>query len=537
MNDIELQKTKTIGKAASLAVIILAASNILSRLLGFGRMIVLADVVGLEELMDAYSFSFLLPDILNHILAGSALSITFIPFFQDIFTNKSEKDAWRFFSNVLTIGTIIFIVFISLSLIYTKNLIDIFAGKNITRDPKLFTLTVKLTRIIIPAQLFFFWGALLNGVQYAKKRFLLPALTPLLYNIGIITGGIFLFPHISIDGFSWGVLAGAFAGNVVIQIPGALHVGMKYIPVINLKDPKLIKWFIVTIPFILGLAITFSNEFLFRTFGSISSDGIGSIASLDYSYKTMMFLVGIFGQAFAAGIYPFISQLAVEKKYAEMNSFILKILTKVASIVIPISLLMILLSENVIAILYQRGAFKLSDTLRTAQVFIYYLPGTFFMCAGLIIVRAYYSMKNTILPLVISTSSVIVCLPFYYFLGSKLGAAGIAFSTSISLCITFLTLIVVWKKVYKIDSLFPFFRTILVIIVFSFIGFFIGNYIKLLALPFSNTFSTTLIKNFLLIIISLTPSLLIIWFFLELLGISDFRELAKSFLKRFSTKH
>ena len=536
MNDMELRKSNTMGKAASIAVIIMVASNILSRLLGFGRMIVLADVVGLKELMDAYSFSFLLPDILNHILAGSALSITFIPFFQDIFTYKSEKDAWRFFSNVLTVGTIIFIVLISLSLIYTKNLIDIFAGKNITGDPEQFALTVKLTRIIIPAQLFFFWGALLNGVQYAKKRFLLPALTPLLYNIGIITGGILLFPYISIDGFSWGVLAGAFVGNVVVQIPGALRVGMKYKPFINLKDPKLLKWFIVTVPFILGLAITFSNEFLFRTFGSISSDGEGSIASLDYSYKAMMFLVGIFGQAFAAGIYPFVSQLAVEKKYAEMNSFILKILTKIASIAVPVSLLIIVFSENVIAILYQRGAFKLSDTLRTAQVFIYYLPGTFFMCAGLIIVRAYYSMKNTILPLVISTSSVIVCLPFYYLLGGKLGAAGIAFSTSISLCITFFTLIVVWKKVYKIDSLFPFFRTLLVVILFSFIGFFISKYIKLFAIPYTNTISSTLIKNLLIVIVSLTPSLLIVWIFLELLGISNFRELTSSILKRFSTK-
>jgi putative peptidoglycan lipid II flippase len=524
------------GKAVSLAIIIMVGSNIVSRLLGFGRMIVLADIVGLKDLMDAYSFSFLLPDILNHILAGSALSITFIPFFQDIFTNKSEKDAWRFFSNVLTVGTIIFLIFISLSLIYTKHLIDIFAGENITNDPRQFALTIKLTRIIIPAQLFFFWGALLNGVQYAKKRFLFPALAPLLYNIGIISGGIILFPYISIDGFSWGVLAGAFIGNVVVQIPGALRVGMKYKPYINLKDTQLIKWFIVTVPFILGLAITFSNEFLFRTFGSISSDGIGSIASLDYSYKAMMFLVGIFGQAFAAGIYPFVSQLAVEKKYKEMNTFILTILARIASVAIPVSLLIILLSENIIAILYQRGEFTLSDTLRTAKVFIYYLPGTFFMCAGLIIVRAYYSMKNTILPLVISTSSVVICLPFYFFLGGKLGAAGIAFSTSISLCITFFALLTVWRSVYKIDSLLPFFRTLFVIILFSFIGFFLCRYIRLFAIPYTNTISSILIKNVLLVLTALTPSLIIVGIFLEFFGISNFRELSKSLLKRFVKK-
>jgi putative peptidoglycan lipid II flippase len=533
MKDTTLQKSYTMGKAASVAVIIMACSNIVSRLLGFGRMVVLADVVGMKELMDAYSFSFLLPDILNHILAGSALSITFIPFFQDLFTNKNSDDAWRFFSNVLTTGTLIFILFLSLSLIYTENLIDFFAGENITGDPLRFALTVKLTRIILPAQLFFFWGALLNGVQYAQKKFLLPALTPLLYNIGIIGGGILLFPYIGIDGFSWGVLAGSFAGNVAVQIPGALRVGMKYKPFVNLQDRDLLKWFTVTVPFILGLAITFSNEFLFRTFGSISSDGTGAIASLDYSYKAMMFLVGIFGQALAAGIYPFVSQLAVEKKFKEMNAFVLKTVTKTASIAVPVSLLIIVLSENVIALLYQRGAFTQPDTLRTAKVFICYLPGTFFMCAGLIIVRVYYSMKNTILPLAISTASVIICLPFYYLLGETIGAAGVACSTSISLGITFFALLIVWKHVYKTGSLFPFIRTLLAILLFSFFGLVICVSIKKVAAPYTDSISSAVLKNLLLVLVSLAPSLLAVGLMLEFSGISTHRKVVSSMLKHF----
>lgn len=532
-NIINANEKNQANNAVSIAVLIMVSSNILSRLLGFGRMMVLANVVGLKELMDAFSFSFLLPDILNHILAGSALSITFIPFFQDIFTNKSEKDAWRFFSNVLTVGTLMFFIFISFSLIYTKQLVDIFAGDNITGDPEQFSLTIKLTRIIIPAQLFFFWGALLNGVQYANKRFLLPALAPLLYNIGIITGGVLLFPYISIDGFSWGVLAGAFVGNVVIQIPGAFRVGMKYKPYINLKDPQLIKWFIVTVPFILGLAITFSNEFLFRAFGSTSIDGIGAIASLDYSYKAMMFLVGIFGQAFAAGIYPFVSQLAVEKKFKEMNRFIISVLTNIASVAIPVSLLMTVLTENIIAILYQRGKFTSLETVRTAEVFLYYLPGTFFMCASLIIVRAFYSMKSTIIPLIISTSSVLICLPLYFYLGGKFGASGIALSTTFSLGITFFALLTVWKYVYKIESLFSVFKSFLVIVLVSGVGFLICKYIKILVMPYTSIVDSEFLKNLLLALTTLVPSLLIVTIMLDIFGVSSFRELGISFLNRY----
>ena len=97
------KKNSTI-KMVSIAVIIMAASNILSRLLGFVRMMVLASSAGAGSTVDAYSFSFMIPDLINHMLAGSALSITFIPMFQEIIALKGEKKSMEFFSNIFTIG-------------------------------------------------------------------------------------------------------------------------------------------------------------------------------------------------------------------------------------------------------------------------------------------------------------------------------------------------------------------------------------------------------------------------------------------------
>lgn len=526
MSDLELEKSNTLGKAASIAVIIMAGSNILSRVLGFIRMIVLANAAGMDANVDAFSFSFFLPDIINHILAGSALSITFIPIFQGIFTNKSEEKAWRFFSNLLTVGTIIFIIIVAVSMIFTENLL-IFAGKNI-KNPEnstQFALTVKLTRIIIPAQIFFFWGALLNGVQYAKKRFLLPALTPILYNAGIICGGLFLFPYIGIDGFSWGVLVGAFFGNVVVQIPGALRVGMRYKPCINFGDRNLHHWFFITLPLVLGLGMTFSNEALFRFFGSSSPDGVGAIASLDYSYKTMMFLVGVFGQSFAAGIYPFISQLAVEKKFGEMNKFICDIVTKVACFAIPISGIMMLLTDNVISVLFQRGKFDAVSTVRTAKVFLWYLPGTFFMAAGLVVIRAYYSVRNTLLPLLLTTAAVLLCLPLFYFLNLKIGAKGIALSSSLFVFLSFTVLIVIWNLIYKNKFIFSFLKSLLFIIIFSVVGVGLCHIIKLSFIPYVSDISSSLLKNVLIITTAGIPSFTLVVLLLEITGVLNLKEI------------
>lgn len=449
-------KATSIGKAASIAVIIMAVSNILSRLLGFARMIVLANSAGMSSEVDAYSFSFMIPDILNHLLAGSALSITFIPIFQQIKENQSEKDALKFFSNLLTTGTIVFIPLIILSIIFADKLL-LFSGDNINNNesPEQYLLTIRLTRIIIPAQLFFFWGALLNGIQYANKHFLFPSFTPLIYNLGIILGGLLLYPYIGIEGFSWGVLIGAFIGNALIQFYGAKKCGAKFTFIINLKDKNLQKWFLITIPLVLGLGMTFSNEFMFRFFGSRSIDGEGAIAGLDYSYKAMMFIVGMLGQAVAAGTYPFISQLAAENKLNEMNSFISKTLYQVAIVAIPITLFSIVMSHEIIGFLFERKSFLPEDTARAAEIFRYYLPAAFFMAGGLILIRAFYALKKTITPLIISTIIIILTIPLYHIFDKIIGSKGIAGASSIYITLTFLTLCIVWGKTSKSKLISP----------------------------------------------------------------------------------
>lgn len=393
----------SLGKSITIAAGIMAASNLVSRLLGYGRVMVLANYAGTGHEADAYVFSFLIPDVVNHLLAGSALSIPFIPLFQKYLIEERRDKAWRFFSNIMTVGSIGFVLLIVFSMVYTERLIGLF-GPNIN-DPanqEKFHLTVRLTRIILPAQLFFFWGALLNGVQYAHKRFLLPAFAPLVYNLGIIIGGIALSPIMRVEGFSWGVLAGAFVGNVLVQIPGVIRVGIRYRPTFKPWDADCIAFVLITLPFIVGLTMNFSNEFFLRTFGSFVHDGGGALASLDYGYRTMFFLVGIFGQGVAAGFYPFLSQLTLEKKFTEIKRLLVSSFSKIGAVLIPFSGIMFIVSRPIITLLLQRGQFDETSTQSTAATFQMYLPGAFFAAAALIIQRAFYAMKNTWLPLLVN---------------------------------------------------------------------------------------------------------------------------------------
>jgi putative peptidoglycan lipid II flippase len=428
------KKPLSLGSSISQAALIMVASSLISRILGFLRISVLAHMCGTSPNVDAYVVAFFIPDLINHLLAGSALSITFVPFFQKYWLAGEQEKAWRFFSNVLIIGTIGFVVCIAAAMFFTEPIYALF-GKNINNpaNPGQLDLTVSLTRIILPAQLFFFWGALLNGVQYANKRFLLPALAPILYNGGIILGGTLFFSRLNIAGFSWGVVAGGLVGSVLLQLPGVIKMGMRIHWRINLRDPDLRKYALLTVPFVVGMSMTFSNDLLLRIFGSFNRDGAGALASLDFAYKIMFFLVGIFGQGIAAGAYPYLSQLVIEKKFSEVNHLLATLTTRTAALLVPCCGIMMVLSDTIVAVLLQHGRFTARSTALTAAAFAMYLPGAFFASAVLIVNRIFYAMQNTVLPLAVNTVVVLVSLPLYYVLGNTRGAPGLALAATISM--------------------------------------------------------------------------------------------------------
>ena len=161
--------------------------------------------------MDAYQVAFIIPEILNHIVASGFLSITFIPIFAHYLSRGEDEEGFAVFSIIFNGFGLMLLGFIVITMIWTPQFVTLFApGLN---DPTTFELAVRMTRIIIPAQFFFFTGGLFMAVQFTNERFLIPALAPLIYNIGIIIGGIFLYPVLGMEGFAWGVLGGAFFGS------------------------------------------------------------------------------------------------------------------------------------------------------------------------------------------------------------------------------------------------------------------------------------------------------------------------------------
>ena len=518
--------TKSLYKKVSIASFIMMSSVFLSRIIGIFRESVIAHIGGATGEVDAYLVAFLIPDILNHIVASGFLSITFIPIFSHYLSANDEEKGWEVFSIILTcIGSLVLLLIIIAS-VFTPEFIEIVAPG--ISDPALRKSAIRMTRIIMPAQFFFFTGGLFMAVQFSKESFFLPALAPLLYNIGIIAGGIFLGSWLGIEGFSWGVLLGAFLGNFVLQYLGARKIGMQFYLAFDLKHPDLKKYFLLTLPLIIGLTMIFSAEFFFKFFGSFMPRG--DLACLNFAFRVMMILAGFFGQAIGMAMYPFMARLIAENKISESNTLLNNIL-RLISLVIPFSALMMVLRHEIVLILFQHGKFDAAATELTSQILIFFLIGAFAFSAQTVVVRGYYAMGNTLFPAVFMTAAVLLSVPFYFYAMHTMGARGIALAVSLSAIFQVMLLYGLWNKRRKNrESHKVYWFYVKIIIISLAIGVFLEWFkSKVLYDIDSRTFTGSLI------ILALTGVVFLLLFLLGayLFKIKEVSEIKNSFVKKF----
>jgi putative peptidoglycan lipid II flippase len=431
----------SVYRKVGIASLVMMASVFLSRAIGLLREMTIAWRAGAGPDVDAYQIAFILPEILNHVAATGFLSVTFIPLFTRRRIQQGEAEAGRVFSILLCVFGSAAAVAVGIAMALAPRLVA-WAAPGLD-DPEALAAAVRMTRIILPAQVFFFAGGLLMAVQFAREHFFLPALAPLIYNLGIIAGGILLGPWLGIEGFAWGVLAGSFGGNLLLQWVGARRLGLRFQPAWDWRHPDVRTYLRLTLPLMVGLTMTFSTEFFFRFFGSYLP--AGSIAVLNFSLRVMLILVGIFGQAVGAASYPFMARLAEEDRLDELNRLMNRTLRYLA-LLIPAAVLLMVLSPEVVRILFERGRFDPQATRVTADVLVWFLAGAVGFAAYTVLVRGYYATRNTLFPAVFGTVAVLASLPLYPLGILLMGVEGVALAISFSGLLQVVLLYILWGR-------------------------------------------------------------------------------------------
>jgi len=420
--------TRSVNQRIAASAGIVMASILASRLLGFLREWSVAHKFGSSAVTDAYYTAFTLPDFVNYLVAGASLSITFIPVFAKYIAEEDEEEGWKVFSTVITSMVLLLLILVVVGEFFAPDLLRLIApGFNPAEKAH----TVFLTRLMMPAQIFFYLGSILAAVQYTKGRFLIPSLAPVIYNVGIILGGFLLASSIGITGFSVGVLAGAFAGNFLLQIYGARQVGARFKPNFNVRHPGFRMFIKLAIPIMLALSVVFSDDWLIRWFGSYMVPA--SITWLSYAKILMRVPLGVIGQSVGVASFPFLAQLYAERKYDELNRTLNATLRALLLLIVPISALTIAMNQPLVYFVFSHTRLRGPDLNATAAALALFSVGMFAWGAQSILARGFYAGRNTLRPALIGTSVTLLNLPVYWLLARNLQYKGLALASSIGI--------------------------------------------------------------------------------------------------------
>lgn len=392
--------------------------------------------------LDVYYAAFVVPDTVFQLLIVGALSAAFIPTFSK-FLNRNAKDAWYMtaVSMNLIIGTLIVI---SATIFAFASPICHLIAPGFNREQ--LGLMVSLLRIMLGAQVLFGISGFLTSIIQTHHRFLVPALAPVVYNLGIILGIVFLSPRFGIFGPAIGVVIGA-ALHMLIQLPLAFKLGFQIVPRLDFKHPGVREVTKLMPPRVLALSTDQVEQFVAVTLASLLMPGTLSLlnaARLLYSIPA-----SLIGATIGQAAFPSLSQSASITDLVKFKSILANSLLQILFIALPISTLFIILRVPIVRIIFGARTFPWEATLLTGQTLAVLAVSASFYAIMQLVVRGFYALHDTRTPLFIGILAagfnIVLSIAAVYLL--KWNLVGIALGISLtSILETLVLLILLYKK-------------------------------------------------------------------------------------------
>ncbi|MFQ5611283.1 MAG: murein biosynthesis integral membrane protein MurJ [Anaerolineae bacterium] len=436
-----LSSRSRLANAAALVMALFVAS----RALGLLREIVIARQFGTGAALDAYLAAFRLPDFLFYVIAGGALGSAFIPTFASYLEKEGTAEAWRLASATINWVLLILGVAGAMAALLAPQIVALITGF----PPAQQALTVVLMRWLLISTVVFGVSGVVMGVLQTRGHFLLPALAPVLYNLGIIGGALWLGPVIGVLGPTLGAVAGALL-HLLVQVPGLWRQGMVYTPTLARAHPGLRQVARLMGPRVIGLAAVQLN-FVVNVFLA-SGLSEGSLSALNFGWIIMLLPQGVIAQAVATVAFPTFSTLVAREAWAELRRTFVTTLRGVLYLTLPAAVGLILLREPIIVILLKRGAFDARSVELTAWALGLYTLGLVGHAVVEISARMFYALHNTRTPVLVGLGAMtlnIVLSVVWLRLFAGFGwppHGGLALANSLAVTLEMIVLLVLLKR-------------------------------------------------------------------------------------------
>ena len=407
--------------------------------------LVVANQFGTGDVLDAFLIAFLLPSFAINVVMGS-FNAALIPTFIHVRENEGIEKAQQLFSSVTVWNTVVLVI-VSVLLAMASSFILPILGSGFSPEKQALTRSIffVLLPILAISGLGITWAAVLN----ASERFALVAISPMIKPI-VTVALLVVMSKI------WGIyaLAAGTVGGVVLEAGllawGVRRRGFYLVPRWHGLTPPMKKVINQYMPMVAGAFLMSSTSLIDQSMAAML--GPGSVSTLNYAGKAVTLILGVGSISLGTAVFPHFSRMVAASDWAGIR-YTLKTYTYLILLVtIPLTLILVFFSESLVRFFFERGAFTLADTWRVSQVQALFLLQVPFYFLGILMVRLISSLKINRILMQAAIINLFLKITFNYFLMQRLGAAGIALSTTLVYVVSFIYCsIMLYKQIKTLE--------------------------------------------------------------------------------------
>ena len=407
------------GRTLARAGLIVTAAFLLSRVLGWVRLVVITNLFGATTELDAYFAAFRVPDALFQLVAAGALSSALIPVLAGLFTRGEDDRAWRVVSTVLNAMLLVLASLALVVAIFASEIVPI-----VTPGFDLVTteLTVRLTRIMLLSPVLLALGSVASAVLNGRGRFAAAATAPLFYNGAVIFAAIFLAPWLGIEALAIGVVVGSML-HLLVQLPALVGERFRLSFNIDLADPAARQALLLMAPRALGLGAA-QVTFIVNT-SLATSIGVGAVTAYTVAFTILQIPVGVIAMSLGVVIFPVLSRALAAGAIGQYGTLVVRALRLMLYTMLFSAAIGIVLRRQVVTLLFGYGFDDRAIDL-TANTLLILLIGLAAHSMNTILARAFYSAQDTRTPVMVAVTAVVVNVVVSLTTVSSLGLSGLA---------------------------------------------------------------------------------------------------------------
>lgn len=396
------------------AALLLGLSAFSAQLLALVRDRMLASSLGAGPALDVYYAAFRLPDFI-YVIVGSFVSINvLVPFISEKLSHSNGKKEVRDFLGPVTsffifsVASLSALAFVLLPLVAHY----LVPGFTATQEDSF----VSLARILLLSPLFLGLSNMLGSLTQSLRQFFVYALSPILYNLGIIIGLLFLFPTFGLSGIAWGVALGALM-HALVQVPTVIKAGLWPRGFLKFSQGEILRITFLSLPRTLALG---TQQIMIMVLISIASGMVaGSISVFNFAYNLQSVPLSLIGVSYSVAAFPTLSRLFAKGEHEKFTRYISTAVRHIIFWSLPVISLFIILRAQIVRILYGAGQFTWENTRLVAAAFALFVVSLASQSLILLLVRGYYAAGKTAKPLLINIVSLfftIILAPTFIFL-------------------------------------------------------------------------------------------------------------------------